>query len=146
MRVLFLCGFVGFTGCGPNTATQAPQQTTDRGKPAEVPGGGIEGLKTLGELYRSFQDARGRPPKSYGELASHSLDLSRPLPPGLMRFEITWGAGMGALCRDADARLVVIASAPEAAGAVPVLMADGTARAMTPDEFRGAKRATVLPP
>jgi hypothetical protein len=109
-------------------------------------GGGTAGLAAFGAVYRSFQDARGRPPTAYQELASYALDASRPLSPSAMGFDVVWGGGMGPMCRDADASVVVLASAPPVAAGVPVLMADGTARIMPPEEFKGAKKTAVRNP
>src|SRR5262245_57834860 len=127
------------SGCGAERvepATPAPAGLS--------PGAGEEGLKTLATAYLDFQQAKGRPPKTFAELGGHSLDISRPLPPSVQSLTVVWGAGMGPLCRDAKPDEVIVANARLAGDSIPVLTADGVTRTMTIKEFEGAKKATPL--
>ena len=94
-------------------------------------------LKELGLAYLNFQDAEGRPPKSFEE-----LNRKAKLSPGCAKATMFWGAGMAAMCKDGPTTDVVIGHITTSDGkAVQALMCDGSVRGMTAAEFESAKKA-----
>jgi hypothetical protein len=98
------------------------------------------GLTATAQLYLDFQAGKGRPPGSFGELAGHGLDQSRPLPPAAARLEVVWGAGLGPLA-DPPADAAVAWTPAGSDGRRHVLAADGTVKELTADEFSRVGKA-----
>ena len=103
----------------------------------------INDLKELGLAYMVYQDANQKPPKSYQELADHTKRMGHPFSPGVANLTVTWGTGMGGLCKDGASSEVVVAHGP-ITSEVAVLYANGATANLTKAEFDSAKKAKPL--
>lgn len=138
MRIaaIVIVGIV-LAGCSPTPTSSGPRNT---GVTVAPPGAGNDSLRAIGTAYLSFQQIKGRPPKSFGELAAFGLDSSRPLPPGAGIVTVVWGKGMGEMCVGSPSE-VILAFAPPTRDGTLVLFADGTTRVLSDAEFAAAKNA-----
>lgn len=140
IRVVTLC--VLTAGCGPEQKPPLPGLPGPATARAILPGSGPGGIEALRVAYLGFQQAKGRPPASFHELASYSLDASRPLPPDVAMLTVAWGAPIGPLCMDEKLRERVVTHRPNVDGSIQVMTADGQTGTMTAEEFRAARKAT----
>jgi hypothetical protein len=129
---LFLLAMVvlasGLTGCGRVKQAAERSQT-------------VNDLKELGLAYMNFQDTNGRPPKSLDELAAFSQKMQHPLPAGVSKLTVFWGAGMLGHGKNAATSDVILAYGPTTNNLVPVLMGNGATNTMTTQEFESARKA-----
>jgi hypothetical protein len=130
MSILAVIVGLGSAGCGG----QSEPVTRDSGH-----------LRDLARMYAAYQDSRGKPPGSLGDLIDYQTKSGAPgLPAGVARMDVPWGAGLGRMYRGEDAAKTVFAHSSASGGVVPVLMADGTVTTIQEADLAGAK--TVKPP
>ncbi len=114
-------------GCGrpaaPPLAEQPPEQTA---------------LRQVGEMYATFAEQHGRPPRGEADLATYAPAFSHGSMALVNRqVVVAWGAG---LVPGSGSVLAHEKDVAKAGG--PVLLQDGeTIRVMTADEFKAAPKA-----
>jgi hypothetical protein len=94
-------------------------------------------MKQLGLAYHNFQDAEGRPPKSFDE-----LNKKFPLPAGASQVTVIWGGAIRGTDVEGPSSEIVLGHAPDPDGkGVLALMCDASVVRMTNAEFESAKKA-----
>jgi hypothetical protein len=124
---LLLVGLLVSTagGCGTRSIGPLPQTPEE---------------ESIAQLGRVLQGYRGKPaPKALKEVVSR--EQGYPAAIGALRsgdLLLYWGVGLSDGAEAAGTVVAYRKEVPEAGGGV--LMQDGTARVMTPDEFRAARK------
>lgn len=105
-------------------------------------------LKQLGQLYQQYQDAHAQGPARAEDLAPLAAkDPARQAALQAVQSEhyvLLWGVNRSALPEGPSQTVLGYESAAPTAGGL-VLMADGSVRAMTADEFQAAPKGVAAP-